>query len=253
MTSVIHRFTTKFFLILVLLGIAVVPASAALLPPVTDPGIIPSGDTNFFFWNDSSPTPDHANKFATYPQLQDTKLFSAAVTSGGGEKTVGEFITDPFITGRTLAPGLTRYRIYANVTSDVGTTTLNFLPFIHYANGTDERLFFGISRTVDVNSATLNEYLISYARRNYTVFEPGSSLLIRVNASTTSVVSRTINFAVAGTSTASMSQIGYWELLPGVPADTASSQDSGSIGLAVAGGIVGGVFALTYWKRRFKK
>jgi hypothetical protein len=252
---VINIMITKTGVLILALALAfiVMPASAGLLPPVQDPMIPAEGDTNFFFWNDSSLVSAHMNRFATYPQLQDTKLFSATVTAAGGDVTLGEFITDPFPSDRTLAPGLTRYRIYANVTSDVGTTTLNFLPFVHYANGTDERLFFGISRTVDVNTPTMDEYLISYARRNYTAFPAGSSLFIRVNASTTSVVARTINLGVSGTSMASMAQIGYWQIVPGVDVDTPSAVGSETITAGAIGGFIGGAGAIMYWKRRNKR
>jgi hypothetical protein len=231
----------------------VTPVSAELLPPVADPNIPVEGDTNFFFWNDSSFVGGHMNRFATYPQLQDTKLMSATVTAAGGDVTIGEFITDPFVGGHSMSPGLTRYRIYANVTSDVGITSLNFLPFIHHANGTDERLYYGVSRTVDINTPTMAEYLISYARRNYTIFEPGSSLFIRVNASTNSVVARTVNLGVAGTSTASMAVIGYWQLAPGVDVDTPSALGGGVVTTAVIAGFIGGFFAILYWRRRNRR
>lgn len=242
----------NFFIILAMLFI-VTPVAADILPPVADPNIEIRGDVNFFFWNDSSNVQDHPNRFATYPQLQDTKLFSATVTSSGGDVIVGDFLTDPFTNGRVLAPGLTRYRIYANVTSDVGTTTLNFLPFIHYANGTDERLFFGISRTVDINTPAMAEYLISYARRNYTAFPPGSSLFIRVNASTTSVVSRTVNLGVAGTSMASMAQIGYWEVAEGVDVDPCAPATTSPMALATVAGFIGAFVAILYWRRRYRR
>jgi hypothetical protein len=184
--------------------------SAAILPPVPEPYIPLSGDVNFFFWNDSSSFGTSYNKLTTYPQLQDTVFFSASASSSTGEKTIGSFITDAFPDGKTVAPGLTRFRVYLNTSSDVGLTTFDFIPYNVSPSGVETRMFFGIPRSVDINTQTPTEYLISYARRNYTTFLPGERLLIRVNLSSTSTVSRTGYIGIAGTSYASMVQIGYW-------------------------------------------
>lgn len=194
-----------FISILMLVGCA-----SALLPPVAPPNIPLSGDVNFFFWNDSSDFGTTYNKFSTYPQLQDTVYYSQTVSQATGEKTIGNFATDAFPNGQVLAPGLTRYRVYLNTSSDVGVTTFNFIPYNVSSTGVETRMFFGVPRSVDINTQTPTEYLISYARRNYTYFLPGERLLIKVNLSTTSVVSRTGYIGIAGTSYASMAQIGYW-------------------------------------------
>lgn len=225
----------------------VIPAMA-ILPPVADPDIPVCNDVNFFFWNDSSDFGTSYNKFATYPQLQDQKLYSATVTAAGGEKSLGSFLTDPFPNGKILAPGLTRYRVYLNTSSDVGVTTFNFIPYNVSPNGNETRMFFGVPWSVDINTQTPTEYLISYARRNYTYFLPGERLLIRVNVSTTSVVSRTGFMSVAGTSYASMGQIGYWEC-----PDTSLSQDTGIEFIGILFGIVGGLLGGILILRRERK
>lgn len=183
---------------------------SALLPPVAPPNIPVSGDVNYFFWNDSSDFGTGYNKFATYPQLQDEVIYSATVSQSTGEKTIASFITEPFPDGKILAPGLTRYRVYLNTSSDVGITTFNFIPYNVSSTGIETRMFFGVPQTLDINTRVSSEYLVSYARRNYTYFLPGERLLIRANLSTSSVVSRTGYISVAGTTEASMVQIGYW-------------------------------------------
>ena len=183
---------------------------SALLPPVAPPNIPITGDVNFFFWNDSSDFGITYNKLATYPQLQDEVIYSATVSQSTGEKTIASFISEPFPTGKILEPGLTRYRMYLNTSSDVGITTFNFIPYNVSSTGIETRMFFGVPQTVDINTQVSSEYLVSYARRNYTYFLPGERLLIRANLSTTSVVSRTGYISVAGTTSASMVQIGYW-------------------------------------------
>lgn len=200
----------KKIIIISLILCLLVGSVSALLPPVTPPNIPYSGDVSFFFWNDSSDFGSAYNKFATYPQLQDTVFYSQTVTAASGEKTIGNFVTDAFPNGQVLAPGLTRYRVYLNTSSDVGLTTFDFIPYNVSPSGVETRMFFGVPRSVDINTQTPTEYLISYARRNYTYFLPGERLLIKVNLSTTSVVERTGYIGIAGTSYASMAQIGYW-------------------------------------------
>lgn len=199
----------KIILVFVLI-LALVGCVSALLPPVAPPTIPISGDVNFFFWNDSSEFGTTYNKFATYPQLQDTTYFSETVSQATGEKTIGNFITESFPNGQVLAPGLTRYRVYLNTSSSVGVTTFNFIPYNVSPSGVETRMFFWVPGSIDINTPTPTEYLISYARRNYTYFLPGERLLIKINISTTSVASRTGYIGIAGTNTASMAQIGYW-------------------------------------------
>lgn len=198
-----------FLLLLILL---LCPLASASPPLVSDPEIPVCGDVNFFFWNDSSDYGVSYQRLATYPQLQDESIFRANVSSGTGPKTIATFITDEFTEGATMAPGLSRFRLFANVTSTSGITTVESIPYKVSKDGTETRLWFGESRTTDIDetSTTPTEYLKSYARRNYTYFEPGSRYMIRMNASTTVASARTISLEVAGTSQASMVSTGYW-------------------------------------------
>jgi hypothetical protein len=184
--------------------------SLALLPPVADPQILVSGDVNFFFWNDSSTYGSGYSKLSTYPQLQDTTTFSVDISQSTGPKTIASFITDPFPNGIVMAPGMTRFRPFLNVSSDVGLTTFEFITYNVSTSGVENKMWYGVARTIDISSLTPTEYLSSYSRRNYTYFLPGERLLLRVNASTTSVASRKAYISVAGTGTASMATMGYW-------------------------------------------
>jgi len=202
------------------------------------------GDMNLFFWNDSSSLGSSYNRLSTMPQSQDQKIMSTTVSSTTGEKTIGSFITEPWPEGKIMAPGLTRYRTYLNVSSTVGITTYNFIPYNVSPSGVETKMFFGVPRTEDVNELSAREYLTSYARRNYTYFLPGERLLIRVNASTTSTVERTAYFNIAGTSQASMVQVGYWLCEP---------EDTDSSFTILLGGAVGIVGALIIYKKRGMK
>lgn len=200
-----------FSIVWIAIVLLVVPVTA-FPPPVDDPNIPVCGDVNFFFWNDSSDYGSSYQRLATYPQLQNDGLFSTSVASGTGPKTIADFITDEFKDGATMAPGLSRFRTFLNVSSAVGITTVEFIPYYVAPNGTQYQIWYGTARTDDVDEieTTPFEHLHNYARRNYTYFEPGSRFMIRVNSSTTSTVLRTVSLNVAGNNYASMVGMGYW-------------------------------------------
>lgn len=187
------------------------------------------GDMNLFFWNDSSDLGPSYNKLSTMPQKEAAKILSATTSSSTVAQTVGSFVTEPFPDGKVLMPGLTCYRVYLNVSSAVGITTFDFIPYNVSADGlTETRMFFGVPMTLDVNdNQVASEYLVSYARRNYTYFLPGERLLIRANISTTSTAPRTGYLNIAGTNAASMVSVGYWAC---ASSDKAVASSIGSTG-----------------------
>lgn len=210
------------------------------------------GDMNLFFWNDSSSLGPDYNRLSSHPQPTVEKIMSATVSAATGEKTIGSFVTEPFNDGKVMGPGLTRYRTYLNVSSAVGNTTYNFIPYNVSPSGIETRMFFGVPRTEEVNELVSREYLTSYARRNYTYFLPGERLLIRVNVSTTSVTARTAYFIIGGTSQASEVQVGYWICEDSL---VCCNTDNGGGGEAIgaAFGLIGGLIAAVICCRRRKR
>lgn len=225
-------------ILLMLIAIAVAPASASN-------GYDLCGDMNFFFSNDPSSFGTSYNALSTKPQMEDAKILLANVSSSTGDRTIASFITEPFPNGKVLGPGLTRYRTYLNVSSAVGYTTYNFIPYNVSQSGVETRMFFGVPRTEEVNELIAREYLTSYARRNYTYFLPGERLLIRVNVSTSSTVPRDAYFNIAGTSQASMVGIGYWICQ--------DDEYSGGEATGAAMGLVGGMIGAVLIAKRYKK
>jgi len=230
----------KYLVCLVILVLLVSPSSAATSS--TDDYEY-CGDMNFFFWNDSSSFGTSYNRLATKPQIADAKILTTNVSASTGDRTIASFITEPFPSGKTMGPGLTRYRTYLNVSSAVGITQFNFIPYNVSPTGVETKMFFGVPRTEDVNELVAREYLTSYARRNYTYFLPGERLLIRVNASTSSVVARDVYFNIVGTEKASMVSIGYW-VCP------KERQPDDGPALPILCGLVGGLLAALFLIRR---
>lgn len=208
---------------------------------------------DIFFRNDTSDIADH--KIISHkPELASTQIISVSLNSDTSPKTLSMWITPNGSPGNlTLAPGLWRFRAYYNVSSTVGITTAEYKVYNHHANGTETDLFYGQVISNDVNSLTPIEYLNSYARRNYTYFNTGDRLEIRVNASTDSQVNRTLTMSVAGNTQASMVTVGYFVCHAlediDIPAQRSSMSGGEATGIifGVAGGMIG---ALIVIKRR---
>ena len=169
-------------------------------------------DVDMFFWY-------LADDIAGYrvinnepePAIQHT-ITTASFNSASGEVPLGTWITPYGVPGRkTLAPGLWRFRTYMWASSDSGITTVQFHAINRSADGTETDLFYGNAITEDITSGTVpSEYLLSYARRNYTTFFAGDRLVIRATASTTSAAARTVSMDVGGNTNASMVDVSYW-------------------------------------------
>ena len=199
----------KYWILLLAILVLCLPVSAEYAVGEDFPWC---AEQDLFFGNDSSDIAGYY-KFTHIPKLGDTQYISVNVSSANSPQTLGTFITPIGAPGvDTIAPGLWRFRTYLYVSATTGTTTFRYIPFIRSANGTETELFYGHIITSDVNSDvnTPAEYLNSYARRNYTFFEPGDRLIIKVNVSTSSVPERTAYMAVAGNTQASMVSISYF-------------------------------------------
>lgn len=213
---------------------------------------------DIFFRNDSSDIAGYA--IADHiPELASTKVRSVSVSSANSPQRLAVFATKAGSPGvDTIAPGLWRFRTYLNVSSATGVTTFEFIPYIRSSSGVETQLFYGQVLSNEVNSLTATENLISYARRNYTQLSPGDRLVIKVNASTTSVTARTAYISLAGNTQASMVAVSYF-LCPEVSEediDNANSQVqslSGGEATAIVFGLAGGMIGAIMIARRSKK
>jgi len=185
------------------------------------------GKQDIFFQNLSS---DVTGYFVMdhRPQIEDTKYFATTVSSSTGSKQIAAWVTNASSPGVTLiGPGLWRFRTYLNVSSQVGYTNYEFKIFNRSSDGTETDLFYGKVISADINDLTPTEHLISYARRNYTTLFDGDRLVIKVNASTSSVAARDAYFWVAGNNYTSMVDSGYYlcrdELIGGASSSMVSS------------------------------
>lgn len=185
--------------------------------PTPTPTVLPAytdwpwcAKQDIFFWNLSDAISGY--RVADHrPEINNTDYTHVEVSSGTGSVNLGSWITPRGSPGVTvIGPGLWRFRSYLNVSSAVGTTVYEYKLFNRSSDGTETDLFYGHSITADVNSLTPIEYLTSYARRNYTTLFSGDRLVIKINASTTSVAARDAWISLAGNSQASMVESGYY-------------------------------------------
>lgn len=198
------------------------------------------GQQDIFFRNDSSDVTGY-KVLDHLPQIAGTQYMKTSVSSATGSQTIGSWVTPTGSPGvSVIAPGLWRFRSYFNVSSSVGVTTYEFIVFNRSSDGTETNLFYGQAITEEVNSLTSTEYLLSYARRNYTALNPGDRLVIKINASTTSVTARDAWIALAGNTQASMVGVGYFqcEEMESSPSSATTSGDS-TEGLVAFFGILG--------------
>jgi hypothetical protein len=205
-------------------------------------------DQDVFFWNASSDISgyrilDHR------PEIDSQRsITTPSFSSSSGEIVVGSWVTPVGSPGVSmLAPGQWRFRTYAYSSSTSGVTTLEFYAINRSSTGVETNLFFGNAITQDIDATgTPNEYLTSYARRNYTTMFPGDRLVIRVNASTTSSSARTLTYLLAGNTNASMVSVSYF-----ICPDAVSGGIGNDAGVLVAGAaMVGLIVGLILIRRK---
>jgi len=226
--------------------------SPTLAPDTCDIEIPWCYTQNVFFWNLSSADVSGYQVLENYPELNNTAYQKVSISSATGSKYLGQWIVPlgTFTETKTIAPGLWRFRTYHNVSSQVGVSTVEFKVFNRSASGNETDLFYGLSITKDVNELTPTEYLTSYARRNYTTFYPGDRLVIKMNASTTSVTARDVWVSTAGNAQASMVEIG-WFVCCDDGSCACGTGGSGGEAVGAAFGIIGGILgAIIIFRRR---
>jgi hypothetical protein len=183
---------------------------ACAVAPVEFPDWDWCADQDIFFRNDSSDIAGYS-VIDHIPQIASTQYKTVSVSSDTGTKELGRWVTPSGSPGVTLiGPGLWRFRVYLNVSSASGTTNYEFKIFNRSSDGTETDLFYGKVIGTDINDLTPTEHLISYARRNYTTMFNGDRLVIKVNASTSSVAARNAWISLAGNTEASMVGVSYF-------------------------------------------
>jgi len=210
------------------------------------------GIQELFFWNASSDVSGY-KILDHYPELSEQREVNVTISAATGSQQLGAWLSPAGTPGvTTIAPGFWRFRTFHNVSSQVGTTTLEFFIMNRSSTGVETNLFYNKAITEDINSLDPNEYLLSYARRNATTMFAGDRLLLKVNASTSSVTARKVYMWLAGNTNTSMVQASNF-----ICCDDGSCSGSGS---GISGiewplmvyGLIGGILGALVIIRRGK-
>jgi PKD repeat protein len=210
------------------------------------------GIQELFFWNASSDVSGY-KILDHYPELSEQREVNVTVSAATGSQQLGAWLSPAGTPGvTTIAPGFWRFRTFHNVSSQVGTTTLEFFIMNRSSDGTEINLFYNKVITEDINSLTPDEYLLSYARRNATTLFAGDRLLLKVNASTTSVTAREVYMWLAGNTNTSMVQASNFICCEDGSCSGGGSGIAGIEWPLVVYGLVGGILGALVIIRRGK-
>lgn len=209
------------------------------------------GIQEIFFWNATSDISGYL-VLDHIPELAAEREVNVTVSSATGSKQLGAWVSpagSPGVT--TIAPGVWRFRTYHNVSSQVGITKLEFHILNRSSDGTETDLFYGNAITRDINTLDPTEQLLSYARRNVTTMFSGDRLVIKVNASSTSVTARTVYMWLGGNTNTSMVQASNFICCDSEDGSCSGGGGDGAVGAAfgIIGGIIGGIVILRRRKR----
>jgi PKD repeat protein len=210
------------------------------------------GIQELFFWNETSDVSGY-KILNHYPELSDQREVNVTISSATGSQQLGAWLSPagtPDVT--TIAPGFWRFRTFHNVSSQVGTTTLEFFIMNRSSTGVETNLFYNKAITEDINELDPTEYLLSYARRNATTMFAGDRLLLKVNASTTSVTARKVYMWLAGNTNTSMVQASNFVCCEDGSCSGGGSGISGIEWPLIVYGLVGGILGALVIIRRGK-
>ena len=187
---------------------AAAPTPTPTVPPILELPWCDKPDL-FFWWNDTGDITNYRT-MNNVPEIRDQIFTQVTVDQERGPAPLGCWSTPAAKPGVTwIAPGIWRFRTYHNVSPAVGNSYIQFQVFNRSLDGTETDLFYGLILTKEINTLTTEEYLTSYAKRNWTKLFTGDRLVIKAFGCTTSVNARTISMAVAGNTNASMVSMGW--------------------------------------------
>lgn len=229
----------QFFSLIILISMLCVPSSAQWC-----------GTQYLYFQNQVSPDIPGYEQLINYPSGAPEKIENVTVNLASGPVLIDTYISPVGYPGSLMIErGLRRYRTFAYVDSAVGTTRLNFTPFVRYANGSERNLYTVMSD--DINDLAVNEYLTSYVSPVDLDLSPSATtrLGIRITANTTHPSNIKLSWVYEGTYHYSSVESGYFvcpEVFP------ESNQQTGSDAMSLIFGLLGGIIASVLILRRLK-
>lgn len=181
-----------------------------LFQPVAAQGQSWCGIQTLYFQHNESTSPAGYEELINYPSGNSEVDESVSVINTGGPILIDNYIMpDGALLETTgLLEGLRRYTIYSYVSSNVGTTQLNFTAFRRFSNGTEQNFYTAMSGDIDALSVT--EYTVNYVSQVPLALNPTDRLGIRVSANTSHSSPIIVHWVYQGTSHASNFMSGYF-------------------------------------------
>lgn len=163
-----------------------------------------------YFQHNESTSPAGYEELINYPSGNPQVDENVTITVTSGPTLIDSYITPDgaFENTNALLKGLRRYRVYSYVSSNVGTTTLNFSAYKRNASGYETFYYSAISD--DINDLVATEYLISYAVVTDLHLDPTDRFVIKVYAQTTHSSPITVHWVYQGTTNTSHVESGYF-------------------------------------------
>ena len=168
------------------------------------------GITTLYFQHNLSTSPPGYEELINRPSGGTEIDENITIKNTDGWVLIDTYITPEHALDKTQEDlaGLRRYRFYSYVSSNVGTTVLNFTPYL-YRNNSLYQKFYSVE-TEDINSLTVTEYLQSYVSNSTLYLQPGDRIAIQVWAKTTHSSYISVHWVYQGSTHTSHVESGYF-------------------------------------------
>lgn len=209
------------------------------------------GIQTLYFQHNETTHPTGYEELINYPSGNAEVDESVTITSANGWVLIDSYITPEgslYQTEEDLA-GLRRYRYYTYVSTNTGTTQLNFTPFLRTPDGGETYFYSAVSD--DINDLTVNEYLTSHVSQTPLIIHNATDrIVIKVYAKTTHPSPVTVHWVYQGSTHTSHVESGYFVC---EEVSTAISANNNIEGIAILFGLIGGVIGSIIIIRRMKR
>lgn len=168
------------------------------------------GSQNLYFQNNASISPAGYEELINFPSGNAEVIENVSVINTGGPKLIDNYIgpINSLNGVSQLDAGLRRYRVYAYVSSNVGTTQLNFTKFVRHADGSETNIYTALSG--DIDALTVTEYDFNHVMIADLPLNSTDRIGIRVSANTTHSAPISVYWVYQGTTHTSMLDSGFF-------------------------------------------
>lgn len=192
-------------------SLAIIALMVALCIPVSAQTEQAWCGTQVFYFDHNESTIPGYETLLNRPSGAPEVVENITITNTMGWVLIDSYVTPDNALEGTISDlaGLRRYRYYTYVSSAVGTTQLNFTPFLRTPDGGEKYFYSAVSD--DINDLTVTEYLTSHVSQTPLVFGNSTDrIVIKVYAKTTHSSPISVYWVYQGTTHTSHVETGYF-------------------------------------------